>query len=121
MPVVLVVDDDSQVRDALRDELERAGYTVVEAWSGRQAVAKLEEHQLDVVVLDTMVRWLGGHELLALVRETQPSLPVVVFSSVVHEPDVAELLARLGATRLCDKSDAHRVVETIQELLGNPS
>jgi signal transduction histidine kinase/ActR/RegA family two-component response regulator len=63
---VLLVEDDPQVRSAVRRMVEGAGYRVVEASSGEDALARLQEHAVDLVLTDLVMPGMGG---LALGRD----------------------------------------------------
>ena len=69
MPVALVVDDAPDIRLLIREVLERAGYSVVEAGSGPEALSLLALPPLpDVAVVDVQMPDMDGWELLALIR-----------------------------------------------------
>jgi CheY-like chemotaxis protein len=82
--VVLVVDDEPDVRLVARVILNSAGYDVVEASSGEEALAALDEPlRPDVVLLDVRMPGIDGWEVLRRVR-AHPELgrvPVVVFTA----------------------------------------
>lgn len=65
---VLVVDDDALSRFGLRDLLER-DFEVVEAASGKDALVRLDEHEVDVVVTDVMMPEMDGVDLTRAIRE----------------------------------------------------
>lgn len=97
-PIVLVADDDAGVRALVRIVLRRAGYTVLEARTGREALDTVRGRGevLDAVLLDVMMPEMNGHEALPELRRARPDLPVVFFSGFdVNE--VAEHLASPGA------------------------
>ena len=70
---LLVVDDDREVREALRTALEDEGFTVAVAANGAEAIAKMEERPPRVVLLDLMMPIVDGWEVLDHVRG-DPSL-----------------------------------------------
>ena len=80
---VLVVDDDAGVRQLLRRMLEPAGYTVVEAANGREALERLREAAPGVVLLDLMMPEMDGFEFVAEVRrhEALRAIPIVVITA----------------------------------------
>jgi two-component system NtrC family sensor kinase len=71
---VLVVDDEPQIADLLRELLERAGYEVANAESGAVALALLEEARFDAIVSDLHMPDLDGAALWRAVRERWPAL-----------------------------------------------
>lgn len=77
---VLIVDDESYVRDSLATVLERHGFEVRTAESGDRALAEHELEGLDVLVTDLKMPGMDGSELLAEVVEREPNLPVVVLT-----------------------------------------
>ena len=80
---VLVVDDDAGVRQLLRRMLEPAGYTVVEAANGREALERLREAAPGVILLDLMMPEMDGFEFVAEVRrhEALRAIPIVVITA----------------------------------------
>jgi two-component system, cell cycle sensor histidine kinase and response regulator CckA len=95
---VLVADDDHGVRTLVRMLLQRAGYAVVQAASGREAYEAVRErgHEVDVVLLDVMMPEMDGHEALPAMRSVDPDMPVVFFSGF-DQTEVAEHLTGVGA------------------------
>lgn len=85
MAVVLIVDDEPDVRLVARLVLTSAGYEVVEASSGEDALAQLDgEARPDAVLLDVRMPGMGGWETLRRLRGSdseQSDLPVVIFTA----------------------------------------
>ena len=70
--------------------LERAGYTVVTAFDGREALEKVELEQPDLVVLDVMMPYMDGFEVLQTLRKNQSTrdLPVIMLTAKAQDADV---------------------------------
>ena len=85
---VLVVDDEAMVRNVTRRTLERAGYRVLQAESGRAALELLEtaHQEVGLVVLDLTMPELGGEETFALMHDRWPSLKVLLSSGYSADP-----------------------------------
>src|SRR5579862_6753250 len=79
-PLVLVVDDDSRLREFLRVSLEAAGYSVSEAESGEQALAAIADERPALVLLDVVMPGVDGWQLLRRLEERHGSIPVSMFS-----------------------------------------
>lgn len=95
---LLVVDDVEANRDLLARRLQREGFEVVQAESGRVALAQLERHKIDLVLLDVMMPGLSGLETLQAIRGNPATraLPVIMATAKTDSADVVEALD-LGA------------------------
>ena len=85
---LLVVDDDREIREALRAALEDEGFTVAVAANGAEAMAKIAERQPRLVLLDLMMPIVDGWEVLDRVR-ADPSLDGVRVCVCSAVPDLA--------------------------------
>ncbi|GAB2874376.1 response regulator transcription factor [Lentzea nigeriaca] len=83
---VLVVDDDTTVRDVVRRYLEHAGYEVELAGDGESALRLMAAHEPDIVVLDLMLPGIDGLEVCRRIRE-RGSTPVVMLTALGEEED----------------------------------
>ena len=78
---VLVVEDDATLRQALCDTIKFGGYEAVEASNGVDALGKLSNHGVDMVISDVQMDHMDGRELLRKVRVTNPELPFVIITA----------------------------------------
>jgi len=94
---VLLAEDDRSLRRYLEVILRRAGYTVIAAADGLEAMKAVLSSVVDAVVTDAVMPHLSGHELCRFIRRhpTMGRLPVVLLSGVdkTHEPDDASASA----------------------------
>ena len=90
-PLVLVADDDEDIRALVSFRLERAGYDVVEARDGEEALRLAREQAPDLAVLDVMMPKLTGDEVTRRIRgdEAMRRMPVILLTARVQEDDVA--------------------------------
>lgn len=93
---VLVVDDDSAVRQTVADALRVAGYATVEAESGAKAIELATRCSIDLVVLDVNMPWVDGFTVLESLRRRKPNLPIVMLTARDDREDVVRGL-KLGA------------------------
>jgi len=88
---ILLVEDDELVRRVTRRQLERAGYRVLAAADGAEALRVVDERsgQLDLVLLDVLMPEMNGPEACRRIREAYPDLPVIFCSGYgdIHELD----------------------------------
>ena len=90
-PVVLIIDDEIQIRRFLRLGLEPHGYRVSEASSGKDGVVQMSLVRPDLVVLDLSLPDMNGLDVLKKIREWNP-VPVIILSVRNAEQDKIELL-----------------------------
>ena len=83
---MLVVDDDTTVRDVVRRYLEHAGYEVELAGDGETALRSMAAREPDIVVLDLMLPGIDGLEVCRRIRE-RGSTPVVMLTALGEEED----------------------------------
>src|ERR1700760_4234367 len=111
---ILVVDDEPQLRRAMKATLTDLGYVVMEAKTGEEALEVLRRDPADLILLDLNMPGIGGLETCRAIRETS-ELPIIVLSVRNTERDkvealdagaddyvtkpfgIQELLARIGA------------------------
>ncbi len=80
-PTVLIVEDDTDLREALRDIIEQAGYRVWEAANGRTALDRVQGGPPDMVISDVQMEGMDGHALLRHLKRLHPELPVVLITA----------------------------------------
>jgi len=84
---VLVADDDAAIRSLIAELLDEAGYTVLEADCGRQALRLADEYVPAVVLVDHRLPDMSGLDLLERLRSRPASryIPIIVVSGVAHQ------------------------------------
>ena len=118
-PLVLIVDDDDQLRKILRVNLELDGCAVREAGTAADGLAAIEEQPPDLVLLDVMMPDVDGFEMLRRMQERHGvgSVPVIMFSGKVDE-ETADKAAREGAQAFIGKPfDPQQLIESTKQLL----
>lgn len=102
---LLVVDDNREIRNALRDLFTLEGFDVEEACNGREALDRLDAGaHPTLIVLDLMMPLMDGWEFLRHMRERpERETPVVVLTSMAYDADTRGLQQRYGV-RVLDKS-----------------
>jgi two-component system, OmpR family, KDP operon response regulator KdpE len=96
MKKILVVDDKEPVLLQLKRGLERNGYEVYTASRGKEAFEILDQHPLDLILLDLKLPGIGGLEICKVIRAQYPSLPIIIIS-VVHDVGSIVQALNLGA------------------------
>ena len=113
---ILVVDDDRNIRELLRQELESSNYTIIEAKDGFDAVEQVKKVRPDLIVLDIIMPGMSGFDVAAVVKNDPMTIgiPIIVLS-VIEDRERGE---RLGIDRYYTKPvDSGELMKDIEMLL----
>jgi len=94
---VLVVDDEAVAANSVRRTLNRRGFRVDEAFSGREALNRILNEMYDLVLLDMKMPDTNGLELLPTIRKHRPTLPVVMVTGYASIDTAVEAIQRGAA------------------------
>ena len=86
MKNILIVDDEPDIREILRYNLEKAGFNVTEATTGDDALNKLSK-DLDLAILDIMMPGKDGYQVCKKIREQGNTLPIIFLTAMDREFD----------------------------------
>lgn len=119
---ILVVDDNSRVREMLADILEMEGYSVHQAETGQVALQLLQGGlRPRLVVCDLMMPDVDGWQVLASVEQMDEAPKVIIFTSLGDLASIERLTDRYGCTVLKKPEQLRRVVEVAREHLERPN
>lgn len=107
---VLVVDGDERERQETALVLEQAGFAVVQACDGLNALSEMQKRRFDFVVTDCQMPHLNGLDFLAQSRVIWPDTPVIIFSETRY---MSEMAAARGAFAWIRKSSDSSVLLSI--------
>ena len=79
---LLIVEDDRELREALKDLLQGSGYAVDDCDNGSAALAAVAAHAFDLAIIDLVLPDINGLALLRNVRKSQPRLPILVVTGL---------------------------------------
>src|SRR5579875_334697 len=87
---ILAVDDERAIVRLVQINLERQGYQVVTAYDGKEALEKVASEKPDLVVLDVMMPYMDGFEVLQQLRKNPETrdLPVIMLTAKAQDTDV---------------------------------
>lgn len=90
-PLILIADDDPDILALVSFRLERAGYEVVQARNGEEAVQVALARRPDLAVLDVMMPRVDGYEATRRLRQHEETsrMPIILLTARVQEEDVA--------------------------------
>ncbi len=122
--LILLVDDDCDLRGILGRSLERSGLSVMTAGNGREALERLAAHGADLVVTDLMMPEMSGLELIRALRSGHPALPIIAMSAgaELRGDRSLESASKAGAQVVLEKPFAmQRLIREIRSLLATSS
>lgn len=90
-PLILIADDDPDILALVSFRLERAGYEVVQARNGEEAVQVALARRPDLAVLDVMMPLIDGYEATRRLRQHEETsrMPIILLTARVQEEDIA--------------------------------
>ncbi|MBI1899253.1 MAG: response regulator [Acidobacteria bacterium] len=118
---ILVADDMPNGRELMRTVLERAGYSVVEAANGFEALEKVQSLSPDLVLLDVQMPGLNGFDVIARLRadERLRQLPVVALTAYAMQADREKALAAGFTSYLSKPVSLAALRSEVTRLLGD--
>lgn len=78
---ILVVEDDTNARKLMKAVLERAEYSVFTAENGEEALALMDTHHIDLIVLDVMMPGMDGYTLTSELRQAENAIPILMVTA----------------------------------------
>jgi two-component system OmpR family response regulator len=94
--LILVVDDEPGVRDLISDALNLVGLSSISAAHGMEAITKLRDNQVDLMILDINMPTMDGYEVLERMNEQGSKTPVIVLTARLDREDTKRAF-ELGA------------------------
>jgi len=120
MTLILVVDDDNQIRGMLRRLLEKEGYEVVEAIDGTEAMRLYQERPVDLVITDLIMPNKEGIETIIELRRIFPEVKIIAISGGgrVGPATYLSMAEKLGASRIFTKPfENDELLTAVKELV----
>ncbi len=122
MKRILVIDDDIQVRQMLKQMLERGGYAVVDASNGEEGIRLYRDEPTDLVITDIIMPEKEGIETIMELKREFPDVKIIAVSGGgrVDPGHYLEIAHRCGGDRTFTKPfDRAELLEAIQQLLDD--
>ncbi len=115
---ILIVEDDHDLREALVTTLELAKFRVREAANAREALARLAEAPVDMVVSDVNMPGQSGHELLAEVQRLYPGLPMMLITAYGQISHAVSAMQAGAIDYLVKPFEPQVLVEAVSKVVG---
>jgi CheY-like chemotaxis protein len=117
---ILIIDDEIHIRRLTARVLEMAGYHIIEAASGLQALRLIQETQPDVITCDIAMPGMSGFEVLEAIK-SQPAtaeIPIIMLTAIGQEKDTARAMELGAADYITKPFSSTNLIQTIECQLG---
>jgi len=114
---ILLVEDDSNLREALADTLRLNGYQVVQAEDGQQALLKLQQHVVDLVLSDVQMQPMDGFELLQNIKQKNLNIPVVMMTAYGTIEKAVQAIREGATDYLVKPFESDELINLLEALL----
>jgi len=115
---ILIIDDEAGIRESLETLLSLEGYLVETATNGEEGLDQIQQNIYDLVLLDLALPGKNGLEILQLIRELQPVLPVIMITAYGKVDNIVDAM-RLGAQNFVQKPwDNDKLLADIRSAIG---
>jgi len=121
MALILIIDDEQDIREMLSQILIRNGYEVMEASNGKEGLKLLDKHPFDMIITDLIMPEKEGIETIIETKFKFPQLKIIAISGGgrVGPHNYLKIAKSLGAHRVFDKPfDLREIMDAIRELLN---
>lgn len=115
MPKILLVEDEPNLLELYKEELQDEGYEVLTTMDGEDAVLSTKKNLPDLVILDIKIKKLHGLEALKKIKEFNKDLPVILNSA--YEIFKSDFSSWIADAYLIKSSNLAELKEKIKELL----
>jgi len=116
---ILIIDDEAGLRQMMARLLQRAGYEVTTAANGKDGIALASGQTFDLLYLDIRMPGLNGLEVLKIIHEKYPDLPVVLFTAQPDVHSAVEALRRGATDYLLKPLKPQAVLDRTQAILAS--
>lgn len=116
---ILVVEDDANLRGALCDTLELAGYQVTGMEHGQSALDKIASEPVGLLLSDLQMAPMDGHTLLKKAKAMMPDLPVVMMTAYGTVQSAVEAMHQGASDYLLKPFEADELLQRVQRYISN--
>ena len=121
MAHILIIDDDLQLLDMLRQTLEREGYNVVVASNGKAGIKIYREDPVDLIITDMIMPEKEGIETIIELKRDYPDVKIITMSGggIISSEQYLDISRKLGVEQSFTKPiEREKLLFAIRELIG---
>jgi DNA-binding response OmpR family regulator len=115
---ILIAEDDKILNRMISFKLEKEGYQVISTTDGKAALETALAEEIDAAILDIMMPYLDGIQVLKKIRVEKPGLPVMILSAKSRQSDI-HLALEMGASDYLTKPfEPETLIERLKKIMG---
>ena len=116
--IILVAEENGKINRLISYFLRKEGFGVINAYDGRTALKAVEEKAVEAAIIETMLPFLDGLQVLRRIRQSNPYLPVLMTSLKIREADRQQSL-NLGANDFITKPfELKKLIKSLKIIMG---
>ncbi len=119
-PIVLVIEDDDSLREAMCETLELAGYSALGTSCGEEALTVVDEFDFRLVISDVQMPGLDGHEVMGLLHKKKPEMPFVLVTAFGSVGQAVNAIQKGAADYLVKPFEAEVLIEVASRFACPP-
>jgi len=116
MKKILIVDDESDIRELLKDILNVSGFEVMEAENGKIALEKFYHHKPDAAIIDLNMPIMDGVKLTEQILKYEKNFPILILSGFLHKYSVDDLKKMNIRNVLSKPVDINEIFKEVKKL-----
>lgn len=117
MKKILIVDDDAEFRATLKEILTEAGYRTESAASAKQAIAKSEAEEFDIILLDFMMPKMNGLDALIALQKVRPRTKVIMITAFATVENAVDAIKKGASDYISKPFKIEAILTTIRRVL----
>ena len=120
MAKLLIIDDDPELRQTMKQILEHDDHFIVEAQDGRQGVEQFENFSPDLIIVDIEMPNVDGLQAITQIKNSCPGQKIIAISGIPrHSQDCLMVARQIGAEEVLEKPfSATILAEAVRRVLG---
>ena len=119
---VLIIDDEEHVRRTIGLALQQGGYDVLEAADGEEAIAVIQSYPtsfpVQAIICDLALPKVNGYDVIAFIRATRPSVPIIVLTGHPDVEGAASLFKQGVVDYLIKPPQAQTLLDAVSRAIG---
>jgi DNA-binding NtrC family response regulator len=121
MKHILTIDDETQIREILRQVLVTAGYRVTDVASADEALQVVQADPPDLIITDLQLEESDGFDVIAQMKQLRPQTPIILLTGVLFDPSVVKRLGEDKIAAYIEKtSSLERILGEVRKHAGAP-